>query len=100
MGPKSLSSKSLLLVLTSSILFNISFSIHIISIKAPTKVEVPNLVAYFTQTPILEQYVVWCDSKNGYQNDMCLKVTRQHAPNMITILSAIVNIIKVTYMTI
>ena len=36
--------------------------------------------------------MVWCGSKNGYQNNTCLKEIGLHAPNMITILKSIVNI--------
>jgi hypothetical protein len=31
------------------------------------KVDVPNMVTSFNRTPIFEEYVVRCDSKNGYQ---------------------------------
>ena len=37
------------------------------------KVDVPNLVTYLNQTPILELYVVRCGFENGYQKDICSK---------------------------
>jgi hypothetical protein len=33
-------------------------------------VDIPNVVTYLNRILIFEWYVVWCDSKNGYQNDM------------------------------
>ena len=38
--------------------------------------------------PIYEWYVVRCGSKNGHQNDMCLKEIGLHAQNMLTILGS------------
>jgi hypothetical protein len=37
------------------------------------KVDVPNLVTYLNQTPILELHVVRCGSEIGYQKDICSK---------------------------
>jgi hypothetical protein len=37
------------------------------------KVDTINLVTYLIQTHVIEWYVVWCGSKNGYQKYMCLK---------------------------
>jgi hypothetical protein len=54
---------------------------------------VPNLVTHRNLTPIFEWYVVQCDPKTKYQNDICIKVTRLRAQNMLTILGSIVNII-------
>ena len=31
------------------------------------------MVTYLIQTPIIKWYVVWCDSKNGYQKYSVLK---------------------------
>ena len=53
----------------------------------------PNLVTCHNWIPIFEWYVVRCDPKTKYQNDMCIKETRLCAQNMITILGSIVNII-------
>ena len=53
----------------------------------------PNLVTHRNWTPTFEWCVVQCDSKTKYQNDMCIKVTRLRAQNMITFLGSIVNII-------
>ena len=53
-----------------------------------------------TWTPIFEWYVVRCGSKNGHQKGiMCFKEIGLHAPNVLTILGSIVNIITgKTYM--
>ena len=51
-------------------------------------------------TPIFEWYVVRCGSKNGCQKCMCLKGTRLHSQNMLSMLGSIINIIGRTYMTI
>ena len=53
-----------------------------------------------TWTPIFEWYVVRCGSKNGHQKGiMCFKEIGLHAPNVLTILGSIVNIIiRKTYM--
>ena len=38
------------------------------------KADVPHSVAFLNRTPIFEWYVVWCDSKHKYQEDiMCLQ---------------------------
>ena len=58
------------------------------------KVDVPNLVTYLNWTPTFEWCMVWCGSKNGYQEDMCLKEFGPHAQNMITILDSIIHIIR------
>ena len=51
-------------------------------------------------TPIFEQYVIRCESKNWHQKDMCLEETGLHAQNMlIIILSSVVNMIEWAYMT-
>lgn len=50
----------------------------------------PNAFTYLHQTPIFGWYVVWCNSKNGYQKHMCKR--DWNAPNMTTILSSIVDI--------
>ena len=58
-------------------------------------INVPNLVSYLNQTPIFEWYVVWCGSKNEYQNyNVCLQEIGLRAQNVITILSSIVSMIK------
>ena len=45
-------------------------------------------------TPIFEQYVIRCESKNWHQKDMCLEEIGLHAQNMlIIILSSVVNMI-------
>jgi hypothetical protein len=49
---------------------------------------------YLNQTPIFEWFVVWCDSKNGYQKDMCLNMIGPHNPNVIIVLGSIINIIR------
>ena len=54
------------------------------------KVDVPNSVAYINWTRVFECYVVRYGSKNGYQKDMCLKVIRLCAQNMIAILGSTV----------
>ena len=60
------------------------------------KVDVPNLMTSLNQTSILEWYVVRCDSKNGYQNDiMRFKEIGLSGQDMITILGLIVHIIEV-----
>ena len=53
------------------------------------KVDNPYLVTFLIMTPILEWYVIWCGSKNGYQKDMSLKEIGLRAQNMITILGSI-----------
>lgn len=55
------------------------------------KMDVPNSVAYATQTPLFKWYVLRHGSKNIFQKDMCLQNTERCAQNMITILSSIVN---------
>ena len=57
------------------------------------KVDVPNLDTYLNWTPIFEWRMVWCGSKNGYQEDMYVEEFRPHAQNMITILDSTVHII-------
>ena len=49
------------------------------------KVNNPYSVTFLIGTPILEWCVVWCGSKNGYQN--------HRAENMIIILGSLVNIL-------
>ena len=44
--------------------------------------------------------MVWCGSKNEYQEDMCLNEIILHVQNMIIVLGSIVNIAGGTYMTI
>lgn len=99
--------------------YNFTHSLHCIQTKTPIKMEnLPLLwtscwswyghgskqpiVAYFLiKTPILEWYVVWCDLKIKYQEDiMCLKRIGLRAQDMIIILSLIVKIMRGVYMTI
>ena len=54
-------------------------------------------VAFHFRTPIVEWYVVWCDSKNGYQNRTRLDVIGLWVQNMIIILDSMVNIIGDLY---
>jgi hypothetical protein len=42
---------------------------------------------YLIKIPIFERYVVWCGSKNGYQEDMYLIEIGLHAQNIITLMS-------------
>ena len=44
-----------------------------------TKGDNPYLVTFLMRTSIFEWYVVWCDSKNRYQKDRCLKEIGLHA---------------------
>lgn len=60
----------------------------------------PNLVTNLNWTPMFEGYVARWVSENGYQNDKCSQEIGLCAPNMISILSSIVDIIGVTHMTI
>jgi hypothetical protein len=62
-----------------------------------SKVDMPKLVTSLNQTPIFQWYVVWFGSKNGYQEDMCLREIRLCAHNMITILGSMLNVIGGTY---
>ena len=63
------------------------------------KVGNPYSVNILIKLPIFEQYVLWCNSKNGNQKDMCnLKGIGLHAQNMITI-TCFINIIEETYET-
>ena len=57
------------------------------------KVEVPNLMADLSRTPIFKWYVVRCGS-NRYQKHVCFKEIGLRAQKMITILGSIVNIIE------
>jgi hypothetical protein len=57
-----------------------------------TKVEGPYLATLLIRTPIIEWYVVWCGSKNGYRKTMLWKEIGLHAQNVITILKSTINI--------
>ena len=65
-----------------------------------SKVDNPYVVAFLIRTPIFEWYGVWCGSETGYQKAMCLKEIGLRAPDMMTILDSIFNIIGGSYMTI
>ena len=54
----------------------------------PLQVDVPNLVSYLTQPPILESYVIRCGSKNKDEKEIGLRVQ-----NMIVIIYSTFNII-------
>ena len=58
------------------------------------KVDVPRFNTTTMWTPAFEWYVVRCGSKNA-----CSKEIGQHAQNMLTILSSLVNMLWGTYMT-
>ena len=49
------------------------------------KVDNSHSVAFLIKTPVIESYVVWCDAKNRYQKDMCLKEIKGHVQNKIPI---------------
>ena len=54
----------------------------------------PTLVPYLNCTPIIECYVIRCDSKNKYQKDACLREIELQVQFMITVLGSIVNILR------
>ena len=47
----------------------------------------PYLVTHLNHTPIFEWCVVRCESKIGYQKDICLKEIQLHAHNLLAILN-------------
>ena len=51
-----------------------------------------NSVNYLNQTHVFEWYVGRCGSKNGYQEDICLKEIGLCAKNMINIIGSTLNI--------
>lgn len=55
-----------------------------------TTIDNPYLVSFLIRMHVFEWYVVWCGSKNGCQEDMCLtKKIGLHAQNMINSLVSI-----------
>jgi hypothetical protein len=54
---------------------------------------VPNSIAYLNWTPMFEGYVARWVSENGYQIDKLFTEIGLFAPNMISILSSIIDII-------
>lgn len=63
--------------------------------RTPIKVGSPCSVIFLSRTHILKWYVVWCSSKNRYQKDIMFSLEiGLRAPNMITILGLLVNIIR------
>ena len=64
-----------------------------------TKVDSLYLATLLIKTPIIEWYVVWCGSKNGYRKTMLLKEIGLHAQNAITILKSTINMNIRTYIT-
>ena len=47
--------------------------------RVQDKVDNPYSVTFLIRTPVIEWYVVWCGTKNGYQKGMCLKEVGLHA---------------------
>ena len=62
------------------------------------KIDMPKSNITIMWTPILEQYAVRCESKNGHQKGMFLKEIILCAQIKLTILGSIVNMIGRTYM--
>ena len=72
----------------------------IVNIWTYITVDEPKSNTIIIWTPIFERYVtMWCESKNWYEEDMCLKDIGLRVQKMLGILSLIINMIEEKCMT-